>query len=141
MDNMRKLNMDTEELYSKIEKLDGINSTLFKKFDEIKALMDTIKGEWISQTSEVVLSNFEKEIKNFQRVKAQRSKDFNFLKNTYENYVKMEKSIDSLIDDKVATSDANFFTAADKKATVDYTSKLNNEVIKVNNPNTTEDNK
>ena len=138
MDDMKKLSMDTDELYSKIQKLEGLNSSLFQKFDEIKNLMNSVKGEWISQTSEVVLSNFEKEIKNYQKVKAQRNNDLAFLKNAYENYLKMEQSINSLVDDKVATSDKNFFTDADKKETVDYTSKLNNDLVTVNNPNDTQ---
>ncbi len=135
MDEQKILNMDADQLADKISKLDSLNSELFKYFDEIKAKMDKLQGEWISNTANQVFNNFAKEKKNYQRIKTQHTKDFNFLVNARDNYIKMEKSVDELIEDKVAISDDHFFTEADKKATVDYTSGLNNEVVQVNNPN------
>ena len=132
---MQSLDIKADELYEKIQNLDALNSELFRTFDEAKAQMESLQGEWESQTSEVVFDNFSKMIKLFQKIKAGRTTDFNFLKKTHENYVSMENSIDGLIDEYVATSDANFFSDADKKATVDYTSGLSGAVVTVNNPN------
>ena len=135
MDEQKMLNMDAEQLADKISKLDSLNSELFKYFDEIKEKMDKLQGEWISNTANQVFNNFSKEQKNYQRIKTQHKKDFDFLVNARENYLKMEASVDALIEDKVAIDDKNFFTDADKQATVDYTSGLNGEVVQVNNPN------
>ena len=133
---MQSLDIKANELEEKIQQLDALNSELFKVFEEAKGQMESLQGEWESQTSEVVFQNFQKIIKQFQVIKAGRMTDYNFLVKTHDNYVSMENSIDGLIDEYVATSDANFFTDADKKGTVDYTSGLDGSVVTVNNPNT-----
>ncbi len=135
MDEQKHLDMDADQLADKISKLDALNSELFKYFDEIKTKMDKLQGEWISNTGNQVFSNFAKEQKNFQRIKAQHVKDFDFLVNARDNYIEMEKSVAALEEEHIAIADKNFFTDADKKAAVDYSSGLNNEVVQVNNPN------
>lgn len=108
-ENMQALDIKAEELKEKIDQLEGINSKLNALLEKVKTDMDSLEGEWISDTSAIVFDNFTKAKKEFDKLKSSRQTDFKFLNNTYENYNKMEKSIDDLVDAKIATSDANFW--------------------------------
>ena len=131
MDEMQKLNMDTVQLEEKIHNLDALNSELLKHFETIKSLMDSIKGEWESNTATQVFDNFDKALKIMQRIGLQRSNDFKFLQTSYDNYQSMEQSIDSLVEEKVAIAEKNFFSDSDKQAKVDYSSGLNQDLVTV----------
>ena len=134
MDEMKNLYMD-KKIEDKIKQLDSYYSELFKHFEQIKSLMDSLQGEWESQTSAVVFENFQHANQQFQKIKATCSNVYKFLNNAYEDYVEYEKSNGATVDEYIATSDKNFFTEQDKKATVDYTSKLDNTVVTVKSGN------
>lgn len=108
---MQALDIKAEELKEKIDQLEGINAKLNALLEKIKTDMDSLEGEWISDTSAVVFDNFTKAKQEFDKLKSSRQTDFKFLNNTYENYNKMEKSIDDLVDAKIATNDSNFWQA------------------------------
>ena len=131
MDEMQKLNMDTVQLEEKIHNLDELNRALLNHFETIKSLMDSIKGEWESNTATQVFDNFDKALEIMQRIGLQRSNDFKFLQNSYDNYQSMEQSIDSLVEEKVAIAEKNFFSDSDKQAKVDYSSGLNQDLVTV----------
>lgn len=93
------INIDTNKLKEKVQLLQDDTGKMRDIFDSLKKLIDEVPSYWMSNTSDVVMSDFKKMYSDFDIIIESNKKYIEFLENIVSSdYISIENEIGNLID-------------------------------------------